>query len=206
MDSPEVQEQLEAAGLDIPSGPALLSNDGTHVQLKTGLGMRLELARVLGPRRANHIFRLTAIETEARVDRHANEGQLSRRGAIGAAVAGAFGLVFGSQTAAAAASRGSSQDTGGFVPLDQQQTAELARQARNDPAVQKLASKFGKRGYAYATEDVFAFDTPGGQVVHLAYEKDGESDRAGMIAYSTSYNGAPLAESAFVGVDTDAGS
>jgi hypothetical protein len=91
LEDPWVTESLSKAGLDTPDRPALLVMGDTGNQVLTGWPMRRRLAAVVGWRRSRTIVRLLVAERRAQAVRSAASHVPSRRGVIGAALAGLTG-------------------------------------------------------------------------------------------------------------------
>lgn len=98
-----MRELLARAGLAEHMKPVLLVVDGDRVLAYTGWALRWRLARLVGVRRAADIARLAVAEGGARLQ--AGTG-LSRRGAIGAALAGLGAAVAGAALRGSAAHAG----------------------------------------------------------------------------------------------------
>ena len=79
-----VLETLAAAGLSLPSGPALIREDDEgEVTVVDGFRMRAALVRLLGPARTHRALRLMVAETRARAARSTSGHGLSRRKLLG---------------------------------------------------------------------------------------------------------------------------
>src|SRR2546423_13641871 len=77
LSDPSIVAQLGQAGLEQPTRPALLIQEGTEARLVTGWAMRWTLVRLLGWRRAGRILGLISTEGFAHASRM---GTVSRRG------------------------------------------------------------------------------------------------------------------------------
>lgn len=130
---PDVQHLFESAGLPVPGKPALINTAGHHLQVWTGLAMRVRLTRVIGVRRASSILRLVAAEAAARSERAGSTRQLGRRGVLGAAAAGIGAVVLGPAAAA-----GAKPD--GDVSLGEMTAAVRQRVLASKPAREAVAA------------------------------------------------------------------
>lgn len=110
LEDPQVTALLSTAHLLAPDQPSLLVINDDDVQMLSGWAMRRRLAGVVGWRRSGAIVRMLAAEWRARLARSAGSHGLSRRGVIGAALAGLGGWAVTSGAAAA-----SSQPAGGIA-------------------------------------------------------------------------------------------
>lgn len=133
---PWVIDALASSGLEPPTGPALLSvDDSGAAALTTGLRMRFQLARLLGPARSRKALRLLAAEAKARGARAASAStnergwDLSRRRLIGLIGIGSGAAVIGLPQAATAVSAAPSP--------------ELIERSMALPAIQKAIADHG---------------------------------------------------------------
>lgn len=150
---------LVGAGLARPTRPTLLLvENGEVTGHLTGLGMRLHLAKLLGPRRAKKIVHLLAVESGARVQRAA--GGISRRQVLGAGAAAGATSVFAMATPATAATAAPR----GIAPV----TARTAAALRSRPVFATLAPTWGKADFSKAVE--FTYD--GRQVAAVPHTAD----------------------------------
>ncbi|WP_460499323.1 hypothetical protein [Glycomyces tarimensis] len=96
----EIQRLLADTGHTMPAKPAIVEIDGGHVTVRTGLAMRLRLARRIGWRNAGALIGLAAAEGKARTERAQEQRSVSRRWLIGGAAASAGAVLFGTATPA----------------------------------------------------------------------------------------------------------
>jgi hypothetical protein len=128
---PELRAALARFGRTVPDGPALVSVNGDRIRCRTGLLMRIQLARLIGYRRSRDMIRLLALETQARGERDG----MSRRRLLGGAVAAAGLAIAGS--AIPAYGKPSGQGTRPATSAEHDRVLAL-------PDVQQASSQWGK--------------------------------------------------------------
>lgn len=101
LEDPQVTALLSTTHRPAPDQPSLLVIKDDDVQMLSGWAMRRRLAGVVGWRRSGTIVRMLAAEWRARLARSAGSHGLSRRGVIGATLAGLGGWAVTSGVAAA---------------------------------------------------------------------------------------------------------
>ncbi|MFC4335464.1 hypothetical protein [Salininema proteolyticum] len=125
-------------GLSLPDKPSLLVNSDSKVRIYTGWRMRLQLAKVIGSKRASELIRLAWAEAQARQER---KKAVNRRTLLGGAVAGAGAAITGAATAQAAPNSGASSVSSSIAePLGADELSVLI----DKPEVSRSAAVWGE--------------------------------------------------------------
>jgi hypothetical protein len=146
LSDPPIVAQLAQAGLEQPTRPALLIQEGTEVRLVTGWAMRWTLVRLLGWRRAGRILGLISTEGFAHA---ARMGTVSRRGFLGGGVATAAGALGSMLFPGSALAAATPPPTRSLVPA---RPADL-QAALSSTDVQTAISTWGSAEAAGAVHD-----------------------------------------------------